>query len=514
MTGTGGDARPNFVIMLTDDQGYHDMGCYGARGFATPNFDRMAAEGIRFTNYHSAAPTCTASRAALMTGCYGQRIGLPEILVPWSHHGISSSEQTIADLLHDAGYATACFGKWHLGHHREFLPTNHGFDEFFGLPYSNDMWPNHPVPETAAKMPVLPLMEGDKIVEFNPDQTQLTTWYTERAVDFIERNASRPFFLYVPHSMPHVPLHVSSKFKGRSALGLYGDVIMEIDWSMGQVLETLKRLGLDERTMVFFSADHGPWLEYGDHAGSAGALREGKWTTFEGGQRVACLMRWPGKIPAHQISGTMITELDILPTLVRLAGAAAPRKAIDGRDIWPVLAGESSENPHDAFYFYREEHIEGIQSGRWKLHLPHPYKRLVVPGTGGKPGRYEDSEMELSLFDIERDEGERYNLADIHPILARELAERARAFDRTLNADAREPGRVLENGVLDARRMIIYEPGIDSHAYARAERPDAHGGVELRWEAKRSSPRIEIGVPIARPGIYELAARLSARSAA
>src|SRR5262249_54406319 len=272
---------PNVVLIFTDDQGYADVGCYGARGFATPHLDRMAREGVRFTDFYVAQAVCSASRAALLTGCYPNRIGILGALGPASKHGIAAGAKTIADVLKARGYATAIYGKWHLGHHQPFLPTRHGFDDYFGLPYSNDMWPRHPT----AKFPDLPLFEGEKVVAHNPDQTKLTTWYTERAVKFIEKNRERPFFLYVAHNMPHVPLHVSDKFKGKSKRGLYGDVIMEIDWSVGQVLAALQKHGLDEKTLVIFTSDNGPWLSYGNHAGSARPLREGKTTTFDGGLR-------------------------------------------------------------------------------------------------------------------------------------------------------------------------------------------------------------------------------------
>jgi arylsulfatase A len=290
---------PNFIIIFIDDMGYADVGCFGAEGYQTPNIDRMAAEGMRCTDFYAAAPVCTPSRAALMTGCYPQRVGLPNVLGPKSQIGIGDSEMTIAQVLKPLGYATACFGKWHLGHLPQFLPTHHGFDEYFGLPYSNDMWPKHP--EAPQNYPDLPLVEGDRTIALNPDQTQLTTWYTERAVRFIEKNQGRLFFLYVPHSMVHVPLHVSDKFKGKSKKGLFGDVVMEVDWSVGQILDTLRRLHLDKDTMVLFCSDNGPWLSYGEHAGSAKPLREGKATTFDGGQREPTIFWWPDHIPAGKV---------------------------------------------------------------------------------------------------------------------------------------------------------------------------------------------------------------------
>ncbi|MHC4601959.1 MAG: sulfatase family protein [Planctomycetota bacterium] len=393
--------KPNFIIIFCDDAGYADVGCFGAKGFETPNLDRMAAEGVRFTDFYVAAASCTPSRAALMTGCYPQRVSLPHVLGPKAKIGVNSEEQTIAELLKSRGYATACYGKWHLGHHPEFLPKRHGFDDYFGLPYSNDMWPHHP--ERPGGYPDLPLVEGERVIEYNPDQTKLTTWYTERAVKFIEANSDRPFFLYVPHSMPHVPLYVSDKFKGKSKQGLYGDVIMEIDWSVGQILSTLKRLGIDEQTLVIFSSDNGPWLSYGDRAGSARPLREGKGTTFDGGQREPCIMRWPGRIPAATVCEEPSSAMDVLPTLTKLAGAELPALRIDGKDIWPLMSGQSgARSPHEALFYYRGWALEAVRSGKWKLHLPHRYRSLGgrAGGTGGKPVKYEQAKIGLALFDL------------------------------------------------------------------------------------------------------------------
>ncbi|MGC9034989.1 MAG: sulfatase family protein, partial [Verrucomicrobiia bacterium] len=275
---------PNIIIIFADDLGYADVVCYGAKGLKTPNIDRLAKEGIRFTDFYVAQPVCSASRAALLTGCYPNRIGISGALSPSSKIGINQNEITLAELLKQKGYATAIIGKWHLGHHSQFLPTRHGFDEYFGLPYSNDMWPLHPEAKPGT-YPPLPLYENETIINPNVsprDQEQLTTQYTERAVRFIEKNKNRPFFLYLAHSMPHVPLYVSDKFKGKSKIGLYGDVIMEIDWSVGQILEAIKRNNLDDNTLIIFTSDNGPWLSYGNHAGKAAPLREGKGTVFEG----------------------------------------------------------------------------------------------------------------------------------------------------------------------------------------------------------------------------------------
>jgi arylsulfatase A len=421
---------PNFVIVFTDDQGYEDVGCFGSPNIQTPNLDRMASQGMRFTGFCVPQAVCSASRAGLMTGCYPNRVGILGALGPNAKHGISDRELTLAQLVKKRGYATAIFGKWHLGHHPKFLPTRHGFDEYFGLPYSNDMWPKHP---TAGKsFPPLPLIEGEKVVQTMPDQTQLTTWYTEHAVRFIEKNKDRPFLLYVAHNMPHVPLHVSDKFKGKSARGLYGDVIMEIDWSVGEILKTLQRLGLDRTTLVIFTSDNGPWLSYGDHAGSAGPLREGKATEFEGGVREACIMRWPGKIPAGTSTRELASTIDILPTIAGLIGVELPKdRIIDGRDVWPLMSGQpGAKSPHDAFYFYWGRELQAVRSGPWKLHFPHTYPSPGLPrGSGGRPGPYVQKKIGLELFDLEADVSETTNVAAQHPDVVKrleQLAERAR----------------------------------------------------------------------------------------
>ncbi|MCH7557441.1 MAG: sulfatase [Planctomycetes bacterium] len=442
--------RPNLVIVFCDDVGYADVGVFGAKGYKTPNIDRMAAEGVRFTDFYAAAASCTPSRAALMTGCYPQRVGLPNVIGPSAKIGISSAEQTIAEVLKPLGYATACYGKWHLGHHPKFLPMRHGFDDYFGLPYSNDMWPNHP---TNKRFPDLPLIEGERVLEYNPDQTQLTTWYTERAVRFIEKSKDQPFFLYLPHSMAHVPLFVSDKFKGKSEQGLYGDVMMEIDWSVGQILSTLKRLGIDKKTLVIFSSDNGPWLSYGDHAGSAGPLREGKGTTFDGGQCEPTIMRWPGQIPAGTVCNEMASTMDILPTFAKLAGAELPSRRIDGKDIWPLMSGKpGARSPHEALFYYRGYALEAVRSGKWKLHLPHSYRSLGgrKGGTGGTPVKYEQAKIGLALFDLDRDIGEQHDVSSQYPDVVERLSGLAEQMREDLGDSAkkmtgknrRPPGRV------------------------------------------------------------------------
>jgi arylsulfatase A len=422
------DRLPNVVLIYADDLGYGDLGCYGSK-IPTPNLDRMAKEGMRFTDFYVSQAVCSASRAALLTGCYPNRIGILGALGPNSKNGISDKEMTIAQVLKPRGYATAIFGKWHLGHQPQFLPTRHGFDEYFGLPYSNDMWPKHP----SSKFPDLPLIDGEKTIETNPDQTKLTTWYTERAVKFIEKSKDRPFFLYVPHNMPHVPLHVSDKHKGKSGQGLYGDVIMEIDWSAGEILSALKKHGLDDQTLVIFTSDNGPWLNFGNHAGSSGPLREGKGTTWEGGQREPCIMRWPGKIPAGTVCREVTATIDVLPTLAKLAGAELPKLPIDGKDISPLMLGEKgAKSPHDAYYFYWDRHLQAVRSGKWKLHFPHTYRTMLdqTLGRDGEPGKYVQKEIGLSLYDLENDVGETMNVAKYHP----DVVERLQALaEKTRN---------------------------------------------------------------------------------
>lgn len=445
---------PNVVVIFIDDMGYADIGPFGAKAFKTPHLDRMSREGIRLTNFYVAQAVCSASRVALLTGTYPNRIGIHGALGPGSKTGLHADETTIAELLKTRGYATAIFGKWHIGDHPSFMPTRHGFDEFFGLPYSNDMWPNHPEAR-AGTYPALPLLEGDRIVEMMPDQSTLTRRYTERAVDFITRNASRPFFLYLPHTMVHVPLFVGERFKGTSGAGLFGDVVQEIDWSVGEVMNTLARLGLDRNTLVMFTSDNGPWLSYGDHAGSTGGLREGKGTAWEGGVRVPFLARWPGQIRAGRTSSEPVMTIDLLPTIARLAGASLPTQRIDGHDIWPIVRGDAgARSPHDALYFYyNTNELQAVRAGRWKLVFPHSYRTIdssAAPAHDGIPTKYRYVTSGLELYDLERDPGERTDVSARNAaVVARlsALAERARvdmgdALTKRTGTGTRAPGRV------------------------------------------------------------------------
>lgn len=447
-----GTKSPNFVIIFTDDQGYKDVGCFGAQNFKTPHLDKMADNGRIFTDFHVASPVCSPSRAALLTGCYPQRVGIPTVLFPegpfWTEGktkiGLSKNEITIAEMLKQKDFATACIGKWHLGHHKQFLPTNHGFDEYFGLPYSNDMRP-----ETHPDYPPLPLLDGTEVVEENPDQSQLTRKYTERAVKFINQNQNKPFFLYLAHTMPHVPLYCSEKFKGKSKQGMYGDVIMEIDWSVGQIMTALKANDLDQNTLVIFTSDNGPWTVFGNHAGSADPLRGCKQTTFEGGQRVPCIMKWKDRVPAGTICKEFATTMDILPTLASMTNSRLPDKKIDGYNISHLIFGKGKQTtPYEAFYYYDGNTLKAIRSGKWKLHLPHNFKGVKKPGMDGKMGEYFYDKIELSLFNLENDIDEDNNVAQQYPEVVERMLKYAEQARRKLGdkdkkgIEVREPGKV------------------------------------------------------------------------
>ena len=438
-------SKPNIVIILTDDQGYGDVACYGARDIDTPNLDRLAKEGIRFTDYYAPHASCSPSRAGLLTGCYPVRVDVPEVLGPSSEDGLSPDEWTIASLLRQEGYVSACIGKWHLGHRPQFLPTNHGFDTFFGLPYSNDMWRLHPDAEYWSAQPPLMLMEGAEPVReiaTLADQEELTTLYTERATAFIQANCRRPFFLYLAHNMPHVPLAVSEKFKGKSRRGLYGDVIMEIDWSVGEVLRTLEETGVAQDTLVVFTSDNGPWLSYGAHAGSAGPLREGKGTTFDGGQREVCLAWGPGFIHPGQVLSEPVMGIDLLPTIAELTGARLPPRKIDGKSILPILAGvEGATTPHEALFFHytMSGRLEAVRAGKWKLHFPHDYRTLAgrKGRSDGMPIPYEQASVGLELFDLEADVAESRDVAAEHPEVVARLVQLGLAHAEEINRNIR-----------------------------------------------------------------------------
>jgi arylsulfatase A-like enzyme len=459
--GAAAAPRPKIIVIFTDDQGFGDLGCYGSPNILTPNIDRLAAEGIRFTSFY-AATFCGPSRAQIMTGSYAARVGHARNPSPNARFGLNPDEITVAELLRGAGYATMAIGKWHLGDAPEFLPTRQGFDEYFGLPFSNDMWryhPNMPPQENEDALMLatreraaytgfagkgkyyppgggfpndLPLMRGERVIETNPDQRELTTRYTEAALAFIEAQRARPFFLYLAHNMPHVPLFVSEKFAGKSARGLYGDVMMEIDWSVGQIVERLRRLGLEERTLIVFTSDNGPWLGYGIDGGSAGPLREGKGTTWEGGVRVPAIFRWVGRLPAGRRTDAIAANFDLLPTFARLAGAELPRdRVLDGRDLWPQLAGETDGSAHEYFHYLGASqegrvNYRGIRDGRWKLVLSVDAEGEIEAG---------------ELYDLGADISEKFNRAAQHPEIVAKLRAAAEKFHREIRANLRPAGK-------------------------------------------------------------------------
>ena len=399
--------KPNVVIIFTDDQGYQDLGCFGSPQIRTPHVDRMAAEGMKFTDFYVAAPVCSPSRAALLTGCYPIRTGVTGVLFPPHKNGLSLEKRTLAEILKPLGYATACIGKWHLGtgtqavgglpQHAEFMPTSRGFDMYFGIPYSNDMRP-------------CPVVRGTEVIEEPAVQATLTQRYTEEAVRFIRANKDRPFFLYLPHTMPHVPLAAGETFRDKSPRGLYGDVIEEIDASTGAILKTLRDLGLDDRTLVVFTSDNGPWLSKGKNGGCAKPLRDGKFSTYEGGFRMPTVMRWPGRIPAGSVCREMVLSMDLVPTVAGLAGATLPTGYdLDGRDVRPVLEGRpGAKTPHEAFFYYKGNRLEAVRSGTWKLIVFEGAEKGQPRGT-------------LELYDLATDIGEEKNVADAHPDVVQRL---------------------------------------------------------------------------------------------
>ena len=443
---------PNVVIMFMDDMGYADIGAFGAKAYPTPHLDKMAKEGRKFTDFYVTQAVCSASRAGLLTGCYNVRIGINGALGPKSNSGLNPDEVTIAEICKQEGYATACYGKWHLGHHKKFLPMQHGFDDYFGLPYSNDMWPYHPgvlhlpMEERLKRWPHLPLIDGNEVI--NPkvsgkDQEMLTTQYTERAVSFIEENKDNPFFVYLPHSMVHVPLYVSDKFKGKSGAGLFGDVMMEVDWSVGEIMKVLRKHNLHTNTLFIFTSDNGPWLNYGDHAGSAAPLREGKGTMFDGGCREPTLAWWPGTIPAGSECNEPAMTIDLLPTIAKLIDADLPKHRIDGKDISALLT-DNVKSPQEAYYFYYGNQLQAVRQGKWKLHFPHGYRTMAGKpgGTGGIPTNYSQAKIGISLFDLHSDIGESKDVKDKFPKITSRLKSLGEKFNKELQKSKRPAGRI------------------------------------------------------------------------
>ena len=448
------ESYTNFIIINLDDVGYGDFSFNGAYGYTTPHIDRMAAEGVRFTHFLAGQPISGASRAGLLTGCYPNRIGFAGAPGPDSNYGIHPEEMTLGELLKQKGYSTAIFGKWHLGSQKQFLPLQNGFDEYYGLPYSNDMWPFHPQQGEVFNFPDLPTYDGNEVVGYNTDQTCFTTDYTTRSVDFIKKNRDKPFFLYLAHSMPHVPLAVSDKFKGKSEQGLYGDVMMEIDWSVGEVLKALRELGLEENTLVVLTSDNGPWTNYGNHAGSAGGLREAKATTFDGGNRIPCVMYWKGKTLPGSTCNKLASNIDLFPTLAEISGAPLPQRKIDGVSLLPLIKGAKEANPRESFvYYYNKNDLEAVTDGQFKLVFPHKYVTYgaFVPGNDGQPGQLTNLQLyKAEMYDLRRDPGERYDVISQYTEEAAKLmkiADRMRDelgdnLTRVKGKERREPGLV------------------------------------------------------------------------
>ena len=433
---------PNFIVIFTDDQGYEDIGCFGSPKIKTPHLDKLAAEGRKFTSFYSANSVCSPSRAALMTGCYPTRVSVPGVLFPRHKEGLNPDEITIAEVLKTKGYATSCIGKWHIGHKPKFLPTRQGFDSYYGIPYSNDMTID-PEAQLAAdinlregftldriknekpKKNLVPLMRNEEVIEYPCDQTTLTKRYTEEAVKFIEKNEDKPFFLYLPHTMPHIPLFASKKFKGKSDRGPYGDTIEEIDWSVGEIMKALRKNSLDENTLVIYTSDNGPWKLKEGRGGSAHPLRGYKFQTYEGGMRVPCIMSWKGKIPSGTVCDEIGATIDLLPTFANLAGAKIPDdRIIDGKNIWPIISGEKgARSPHDIYYYYKGNRLESARQGKWKVR---------------RSGKKSQS---VELYDLDNDIAESKNLSQKNPELIQTILKKMDKFDKDLKFSQRPIGK-------------------------------------------------------------------------
>ena len=434
---------PNFIVIFTDDQGFEDLGCFGSPKIKTPHLDQLAADGRKFTSFYSANSVCSPSRASLMTGCYPVRVSIPGVLFPRHDIGLNPDEITIADLLKTKSYATACIGKWHIGHKPKFLPTSQGFDSYYGIPYSNDMTidPEAKLAENInlregftldrirnekPKKNLVPLMRNEEVIEYPCDQTTLTKRYTEEAVKFIEENKKRPFFLYLPHTMPHIPLFASENFKGKSERGPYGDTIEEIDWSVGEIMKALRKNNLDENTLVVYTSDNGPWKLKDGRGGSANPLRGYKFQTYEGGMRVPCIMHWKGKIPPGSSCDEIAATIDLLPTIAGLSGVELPNdRTIDGKNIWPLISGkEGAKTPHEIYFFYKGNSLESARQGKWKLR---------------RSGKKSQS---IELYDLASDISESNNLAQENEALTNEIIQKMNSFDEKLKNAQRPAGKL------------------------------------------------------------------------
>lgn len=421
--------RPNIIIIFLDDAGFADFQPFAETRYPTPNVARLAEEGRSYHSFYVPQAICSASRAALLTGTYPERNRMFGAHIP-RQRGLDPGFVTIGEMLQDAGYVTAHFGKWHLGDQPDTRPQNRGFDEVSGIMYSNDMWADHPVdPDFWGQFPLQFWRNEEVWIDSvtADDQTYFTTWFTEDSVDFINRHNDRPFFLYVPHPMPHVPLFVSDKFKGASGTGLYGDVIMELDWSVGEIVNALEENGIRDNTMIVFTSDNGPWLIYGNHSGKT-PFREGKSTSFDGGIRSPLIISWPGQIEENSVSHDTFFSIDFLPTIARLTDADLPDYDLDGREIWDLIRGvDGAVNPHDYYAITRIDEFQGVISGdgRWKLMLPHKFIHPITGGLDGIPGQSEQVFIDTTLFDMVHDPFERMNVIDHYPEIAKQLIQYA-----------------------------------------------------------------------------------------
>ena len=439
-----GQSRPNFVIIFIDDMGYGDIGPFGATKQKTPNLDRMASEGMKLTSFY-AAPVCSVSRAQLLTGCYGARISVPAVYSPGGNNGLNPAEHTLAERLKEKGYATMCIGKWHVGDQPEFLPTKQGFDHYFGIPYSNDMQ----VRSSESGQSVVPLLRDDKVAELLTDdqQSHIVKRYTDEAVRFITDSKDKPFLLYLPHTAIHTPIYPGEAFRGKSSNGRVGDWIEEVDWSTGRILDTLRDLKLSENTLVIFTSDNGPWLVKGADSGSAGPLRGGKGSTWEGGVRVPTIAWWPGKIAANSKVDAVAGTIDLLPTTVSLAGGSLPgNPVIDGRDISPLLLGKTKDSPRDVHYYFLGYQVQAVRQGSWKLALM-PQKETM-----GREAEPDAQTKTPRLYNLDSEIGEKTNVADAHPEIVAKLTALAEKMNAEIGGDSpsarREAGKVENPSIL------------------------------------------------------------------
>jgi len=444
---------PNIIIIYIDDMGYGDVSPYNKEINYTPNFQWLAQNGITLTDFYVSQAVCSASRTSLLTGCYSNRLGIHGALFPDSRIGLNPDETTIADMLKTKGYSSKAIGKWHVGSKKEFLPTRQGFDEYYGIPYSNDMWSRN----TNRQFPALPLIENETTIDTVSEQSWFTQRFTEKALDFIDVNKSKPFFLYLAHPMPHVPIYVSEKFKGKSGKGLYADVIMELDWSVGEIIKKLKQHKLEENTLLIVASDNGPWLPFGNHAGVTNGLRESKGTSWEGGIRTPCLMYWKGKLKKGIKINTAVMNIDILPTIAYLTNSSLPEKQIDGVNIWSVLDGKGTTLLSDRplFIYYNTGELQAMRFQNWKLYFPHTYNSMdgIEPGKDGKRVPVKQVKLEaMELYDLSKDKAEKVNLASQFPEIVSQMNEMADEIRKKIGdslkgikgTENREPGKIIE----------------------------------------------------------------------